>query len=128
MGSEMCIRDSFLFLRLHYDDATMFLWGLPQKHNLSRLEPNWRQSRLKPGKISDPDPEVFTPPVETTVRQSRYESSYKAQTKKIEIISKIIGPTCSRNRSPQYDRLRRQESLPARVDLQTRIAPRNRDL
>ena len=52
---------SFCFASATTNDATLFLWGLPQKHNLSRLEPNWRQTRLIFEKISGPDPEVFTP-------------------------------------------------------------------
>ena len=98
-----------------------FYGVIPQKHNLSRLEPNWRPSRLKSLEISGPDPEVFTPPVETTVRQSRNGSYYRAQ-KKIEIISRIIRSTCSRSRLPQE----KQGSPPAiLLFLEAGIAPRN---
>ena len=112
---------SFCFASATTNDATLFLWGLPQKHNLSCLEPNWRQTRLILKRFLARTRRYFTPPVETTVRQSRNGSYYRDQ-KKIEIISRIIRSTCSRSRLPQE----KQESPPAiRLFVEAGIAPRN---
>ena len=109
---------------------------LPQKHNLSRLEPDWRQSRLNPWKFLARTRRFLHPPVETTVRQSRNGSYYRAQKKNRDyqqnhqvhlqqesppareagVASRNTIVFGGRDRSPQYS-----------LFFSTRVAPRKKD-